>query len=120
MAAALTTAFLNAKMSDVKSSVALYAVSSHVDAAKIAHDMGARSNKAITEMLMTAREPLTKDPALIASILQGAMTGVVRRLLECGDPEKQLEGVREELTLLVNGYLAACSARPSAAATLML
>jgi AcrR family transcriptional regulator len=118
MAAALTTAFLNAKMRDVKSSVALYAVSSHVDAARIAHDMGMRSNRAITEMLVTAREPLTKDPALVASMLQGAMTGVVRRLLECSDPEKQLDGVREELTLLVNGYLAACSTRSSAAAAL--
>ena len=120
MAVALTTAFINAKMRDVKSSVALYAVSSHVDAAKIAQAMGIRSNKAIAEMLVTSREPLAKDPELVASMLQGAMTGVMRRLLECGDPEKQLDGVREELPQLVNGYLAACSARPSAAATPMV
>ena len=117
MAAALTTAFLNAKMKDVKSSVALYAVSSHVDAAKIAQEMGRRSNRAITEMLTTAREPLAKDPELVASMLQGVMTGVVRRLLECGDPETQLAGVREELILLVTGYLGACSARASATTT---
>jgi AcrR family transcriptional regulator len=119
MAAALTTAFINAKMRDVKSSVALYAVSPRVDAAKIAQEMGVRSNKAIAEMLMTAREPLATDPELIASMVQGAMTGVMRRLLECGDPEKQLDGVREELPRLVNGYLAACSVRP-AAVTLMV
>jgi hypothetical protein len=52
-------------------------------------------------------------------MVQGAMTGVMRRLLECGDPEKQLDGVREELPRLVNGYLAACSVRP-AAVTLMV
>lgn len=109
MAAALITAFLNAKMKDVKSSVALYSVSSHVDGARIVQSMGSRSIRAITEMLTTAREPLMKDPELVASMLQGAMTGVTRRLLECGAPEDQAESVRQELILLLNAYLAACS-----------
>jgi hypothetical protein len=107
-------------MKDVKSSVALYSVSSHVDGARIAQGMGMRSSRAITEMLTTAREPLIKDPELVASILQGAMTGVTRRLLECGAPKDKAESVRQELILLVNGYLAACSAPAGAAATLVL
>ena len=111
MATALVTAFLEAKMKDAKTSVALYSVSSDVDGAKIARRMGARVNKAIVEMLESAREPLTKDPQLVASMLQSAMGGVSRRLLEADAPEKEFDALREELIFLVNGYVEACSAR---------
>ena len=47
MATAFITAFLEAKMRDAKASVALYSVSSDVDGARIAHQMGARINKGI-------------------------------------------------------------------------
>lgn len=54
MATALITAFLEAKMTDAKTSVALYSVSSDVDGARIVQQMGIRSNKAIVRMLATA------------------------------------------------------------------
>ena len=111
MATALVTAFLEAKMRDAKTSVALYSVSSDVDGAKIAQQMGARTNKAIVEMLASAREPLTKDPQLVASMLQGAMAGVSRRLLESDAPEKEFEALRQELIFFVSGYVEACSLR---------
>ncbi|HME05846.1 MAG TPA: TetR/AcrR family transcriptional regulator [Bryobacteraceae bacterium] len=111
MATALVTAFLEAKMRDAKTSVALYAVSSDVDGAKIAQEMGIRSNKAIVGMLKTAREPLTTDPHLVASMLQSVMAGVSRRLLESGAPEKQLDLLRQEVIFLACTYLKACSAR---------
>ena len=114
MAAALITAFLEAKMTDVKTSAALYSVSSDVDGAKIVRQMGIRSNKAIVEMLATAPEPLTTDPQLIAEMLQGAMTGVSRRLLESDAPEKQFATFRQELIFFVCAYLQACSERPEA------
>src|SRR6476660_4688718 len=47
MATALVTAFLQAKMKDIRTSVALYAVSSDIDGAKIVRHMGRRSNRAI-------------------------------------------------------------------------
>jgi AcrR family transcriptional regulator len=71
MATALISSFLEAKMRDPKTSVALYSVSPDVDGAKIVTQMGVRSNQAIVEMLATGREPLTKDPQLVASLLQG-------------------------------------------------
>ena len=111
MATALITAFLDAKMRDAKTSVALYSVSSDVDGAKILQRMGVRSNKAIVGMLESARDPLTKDPQLVASLLQGAMAGVSRRLLESDAPEKEFDLLREELVFFVCGYLEACSAR---------
>ena len=113
MATALINTFLDAKMRDAKTSVALYSVSSDVDGAKIVQQMGVRSNKAIVGMLSTAREPLTRDPQLVASMLQSAMVGVSRRLLESGTPEKQFEPLRQELIFFACAYLEACSARPS-------
>jgi AcrR family transcriptional regulator len=109
MATALVDAFLRAKMKNGKTSVALYAVSADVDGARIARAIGLRSRKAIIAMLASAREPLTKDPQLVASILQGAMGGISRSLLESDDPGKHFEAFRQELTLFVCSYLNACS-----------
>jgi AcrR family transcriptional regulator len=119
MATALVTEFLNAKMRDVKTSVALYFVSSDVDALKIVQRMGVRSNEAIVGMLLSAREPLTRDPQLVASILQGAMAGVSRRLLESDDPVTQVDTFRQELIFFVTGYLEACSGRRSTDSVVM-
>jgi AcrR family transcriptional regulator len=111
MATALITAFLQAKMRDAKTSVALYSVSSDVDGARIVQQMGVRSNKAIVRMLTTACEPLTTDPPLVASMLQGTMVGVSRRMLESGASEKQFDTVRRELIFVACAYLDASSAR---------
>lgn len=114
MATVLITTFLNAKMRDAKTSVALYSVSSDVDGAKMARQMGVRSNKAIVEMLKTSREALTKDPQAVAAVLQGAMGGVSRRLLESVTPEKEFELLREELIAMACAYLESCTQRQSA------
>jgi AcrR family transcriptional regulator len=66
MVTALITGFLQAKMRDAKTSVALYSVSSDVDAAKIVQQMGNRSNKAIVQMLATASE---RSPPIHNSLL---------------------------------------------------
>jgi AcrR family transcriptional regulator len=111
MATALITTFLEAKLRDVKTSVALYSVSSDVDGAKIVQQMGIRFNKALVRMLETAREPLTTDPRLVASMLQVTMAGVSRRMLESSSPEKQFESLRRELIVLACAYLDASSVR---------
>lgn len=109
MATAVITAFLQAKMSDAKSSIALYSVGSDVDGASIAQENGIRSNKVIVGMLKTASEQLTTDPQLVASMLQSAMFGVSRRLLESSAPEKEFDPLRQELIFLACAYLDACS-----------
>jgi AcrR family transcriptional regulator len=111
MATALITTFLEAKMKDGRTSVALYSVSSDVDGVKIAQQVGVRFNKAIVRMLATAREPLTTDSQVVASMLEGAMVGVSRRMLESGAPEKQFDVLRRELIFVACAYLDACSAR---------
>ena len=114
MATALVSTFLEAKLRDARTSIALYSVSSDVDGAKIAQQMSIRSNKAIIEMLATTREPLTKDVQLVASMLQGAMGGISRRLLESDAPEEQFPILRQELIFFVCAYLDACSIRSAA------
>jgi AcrR family transcriptional regulator len=113
MVTSLVATFLDAKMKDAKTSVALYSVSSDVDGARIVQQMGARTNKAIVLMLASAREPLTTDPQLVASVLQGTMAGVSRSLLESGAAEKQFDTLRRELIILACAYVEACSSRPS-------
>ena len=109
MGTALISEFFEAKMKSAKTSVALYSVSSDVDGAKIVHQMGIRSHKAIVAMLESSPEPLKTDPKLIASVLEGAMAGVSRRLLESEAPEKQYEDLRWELIAAATAYLAASS-----------
>ena len=109
MATALVTAFLNAKMKDPKASVALYAVSSDVDGARISREMSVKANRAIVAMLATAKEELTTDPELVSSMLQAAMAGVSRRLVESPSPELDFEKLRDELVVVVCAYLRACS-----------
>jgi AcrR family transcriptional regulator len=113
MVTALITAFLQAKMRDAKTSVALYSVSSDVDGARISQQVGNRLNQVIVRMLATASEPLITDPQLVASMLQGAMVGISRRILESPDPEQQMETLSRELVLMASSYLDASSARPS-------
>lgn len=105
MVTALVTTFLQAKMRDTKTSIALYSVSSDVDGAKIVQQMGTRFNRAIVRMLASSAEPLTTDPELVAFMLQGAMVGVSRSLLESGASEERFETVRQELILLGYAYL---------------
>lgn len=111
MATALITAFLQAKMRDAKTSVALYSVSSDVDGARISQQLGARGNRLIAEMLTTSCDRLTSDPELVAWMLHGMMVGISRRLLESDAPEKRFETVRGELVFLACAYLEACSTR---------
>ena len=109
MATALITTFLEAKMRDAATSVALYSVSSDVDGAQVVRETGIRFNKAVVEMLKTAKEQLTADPQLIAAMLQAVLAGVSRRLLESAAPEKQFDVLRQESIVLARAYLNARS-----------
>jgi AcrR family transcriptional regulator len=111
MVTVLITEFLQTKMKDAKTSIALYSVSSDVDGAKIVQEIGARLNKAIARMLTTAIESLTIDPHLVASLLQDAMSGVIRRILESNAPEREQDALRRELISMACAYLDACSSR---------
>ena len=105
MGRALALAFLAAKMRDPATSKALYAVSSDVDGLELARQIGVRMQADITAMLSTAAEGPLQDPALVASIVQGAMAGVSRRLLESDAPDRNLASYGTELVAMVDAYL---------------
>jgi len=111
MASSLITAFLQAKMRHPETSTALYAVSSDLDAARLVKQMGTRTNKAIVQMLASTCDPLNTDPQLAATMLQGALVGTSRRMLESPSPRKELDPLRRELIFFVHAYLSACSTR---------
>ena len=62
-------------------------------------------------MLESACDPSTTDPHIVASMLEGAMVGVSRRMLESGAPEKQVAVLGRELIFVACAYLDACSSR---------
>jgi AcrR family transcriptional regulator len=111
MAIALITAFLDAKMSHAKASVAMYSVSADVDGMKIARQIGLHSGKSVAAMLATTSDPALADPELVGSMLTSAMAGVSRRLLESSSPEKALEVYKQELIFMARAYLRECSNR---------
>ena len=107
MSEPLVTEFLKAKMHDVRASCAMYAVSNDVDGATIAKQTGVRILRALVAMLKAARDPL-KNPDLAASMVQGAMAGVSRRLLDSDDPQRMLGPMQTELIVFVGRYLESC------------
>jgi AcrR family transcriptional regulator len=109
MGTALIFAFLNAKMQNVKASAALYSVSSDIDGAAISKAASQRSRRAIVNLFASAKEPLTKDPEVIATVVTSALNGFSRSLLESKSSELQLAPMRDELIVLVHAYLRTCT-----------
>jgi len=93
----------------------MYSVIYDVDGAKIAQQMGTQFHKAIVGMLASASDPLMTDPRLVASMLQGAIVGVSRRMVESDAPEKQFDILCPELISMACAYLDVCSAARSGA-----
>lgn len=48
-------------------------------------------------MQIAGSSPLTTDPQHVASMLQGLMVGVSRRMLESAVPESQFDVLRQEM-----------------------
>ncbi len=111
MATALVHAFLAAKMKDPQTSVALYAVSSDVDGIRLARQVGIQIHKAVAAMLSTATDARLRDPDLVANVVQGALTGISRRLLESENPDLNLPSLQAELTTMLCAYLKQCAAQ---------
>lgn len=112
MADALVKAFIAAKFKHADASVALYAVSEDVEGRKIAREIQLRAVHAITKMIESSCETISADPALVATTLQGAMSGVSRATLEHGVKRGAMEAMEQELMVMARAYLRA-SANPT-------
>ncbi len=114
MSTALVNAYIDAKMTRVKESAALYAVSSDVDGMAISKSATAKVRRSVVELFATAKEGLSKNPEIVATGVLAAMNGIARALLESKSPEKQVEAMREELLAMVHAYLQTCVAKRTA------
>jgi AcrR family transcriptional regulator len=112
MSTCLIDSYLAAKMRSVKTSAALYAVSSDVEGLAIVRAVSAGSLRSIAALFATAKEGLTKDPELVASVVTAALNGISRKVLESKSPEREMEILRDELLVLVHSYLRTCAASP--------
>ena len=109
MASGLISAYLASKLENVTESAALYAVSSDIDGAAISKATLAYCLQEVAAMFATAKEGLSKDPEMVASVVLAALNGVSRRILEAKSPEREAERLRGELVVLVHGYLQSCA-----------
>jgi AcrR family transcriptional regulator len=107
MVRAIADEFFRAKMKEPKVSLALYSVSSDVDGIRILEELRVRTEKALTSVLATAPERLAIDLELAGFMVQGAMTGVSRRMLEARMPAKEPEKLRGELATMLCAYVVA-------------
>ncbi len=113
MGTALVHAFLDAKMRDPKLSVAFYSAGVDLHGARVAMQVGLHANQSLTRMLASSPEPLGVDVQRVASMLQGLLAGMSRKLLESADPAIELPAVRRELVVMTCAYLEACATRAS-------
>ena len=109
MVTGVLNAFLDAKLLNLKLGTAFYAIASDVDANRIARANSARLHAALTAMFASSSQPLAKDPALVASLLQGAMAGVARRILEFPSTPEEVAALRHELTASMCAYVNSCT-----------
>ncbi len=107
MVSALIEAFFAAKLKDPRVSVALYAVSADLDGARISRSKSGRIQTAIAGMLASAQPAVAADVELAAAVLQGALAGISRTLLDGESPERHMPPLRDELIAFACGYLSA-------------
>ncbi len=113
IATALITAFFAAKMRSADTSVALCAVSSDVDGATVVKQVNTRVHAAVVALLTSTSDHLTTDPQIVAAMLQGAMAGISRRLLESPNPQQLRPTLEGELIVCLSTYLQACTRQPN-------
>ena len=110
---AVINAFLDAKLLNLELGTAFYAIAADVDANRIAHANSVRLNATLAATLASSPQPLGKDPALMASLLQAAMAGVARRILEYPGTAQDIAALRHELTASMCAYVQSCTQTPS-------
>jgi AcrR family transcriptional regulator len=110
MAIALVQEFMKAKLRHVEASRALYMVSDDVGGAEIARNNATRNVAAVAALLESAKERLTEDPQIVASIVLSTMAGVSRRMMEARPHDGELEAMQQGLATMVRAYLQTCAA----------
>lgn len=110
----ISSAYLDAKTRNIKESRALYAAASELEVPDMAGDMSRRIYAALRTLLASSMDGSADDLDTVTFILQQALSGTVRAVLEMdGGPTPAALGLlRDQLPLLCRGYLSITS-RPA-------
>lgn len=107
--AILANAYFQAKLRDPRTGLALYAVSSDGQSLRELNDLRQRNSDAVKQALANASDKLAVSVDSAAFMLQAAMTGTSRRLLETHVPTREHEAVREQMIAMLQAYVASVS-----------
>ncbi len=100
-------AFVDAKMTRIDVSVALYQIAAEVGGATLAKRMGQRSRKALEAMLQTAPDITSPPDKFAVEMMFAAMAGATRHVLEAGASPAMIRNLRQHLVVLCQSYMAA-------------
>jgi len=105
-------AFVDVKIERADISVALYQVSADIGGPVLLKQMTQRLRKSIEAMLSTAPDLEFHPDRFAIEMMQAAMSGAMRSVLEAGGSPMMMRKLREHLVLLCQSYLAA-AAKPA-------
>jgi hypothetical protein len=104
MADELVNRFIDAKLGDRNTSVALYRVAGEAGGDLIVQRTRRRYEAAMTAMLRTARLPASADIKFMVHMIYLIMAGTLRGHLEGNAPPRTTRLLREHLTRMVVAY----------------
>ncbi len=103
----LVNRFIDAKLADRDTSVALYRIAAEPGGDLIIARTRSRFQAAMTAMLRTAKLPLSADVPFMVHVIYLTMAGTLRGHLESNAPPRTTKKLREHLAKLLVAY---CSA----------
>ncbi len=104
MVSALVNSFIDAKLTDRETALALYRIAGEAGGYIIVDRMRKRYESAITAMLQTAPLPPSADVHFMAHMIYLIMAGTLRGHLETNAPPPMTRKLREHLSKLVLAY----------------
>jgi AcrR family transcriptional regulator len=107
MLSTVVEAFVDAKMSRIDVSVALYQFAADVGGPALARRMGQRSRKALEEVLQTAPDVVSPPATFAVEMMFAAMAGATRYVLESGASPTTIRNLRQHLVVLCQSYMKA-------------
>ena len=100
----LVNRFLDAKLADRETSVALYRIAAEPGGSQIVDPIRKRYQAAIKALLHTASLPASADVNFMAHMIFLTLSGTIRGHLESNAPQRTTKQLREHLTKLVLAY----------------
>jgi len=100
-------AFVDAKMTRIDVSAALYQIAADVGGPALARRMGQRSRNALEAMLQTAPDVASTPDSFAVEMMFASMAGATRYVLEAGASPAMIRNLRQHLVVLCQSYMKA-------------